>query len=95
MPANTLPPITRISASDAKRITMPLPIYGTIANFVKESSMETESTARKYLMTGIIAASFTTQCFDPAANRATRHEDLMIIYLDDALSRSKLPICRT
>jgi hypothetical protein len=36
MPANTLPAITRISASDAKRIIMPWPIYVTIPNFVKE-----------------------------------------------------------
>jgi hypothetical protein len=28
MPAKTLPPITRTSASDAKRVTMPYPIYG-------------------------------------------------------------------
>ncbi|HSE20176.1 MAG TPA: hypothetical protein VLB68_00920 [Pyrinomonadaceae bacterium] len=36
MPANTLPPITRISANDAKRIIMPSTIYVTIPNFVKE-----------------------------------------------------------
>ena len=36
MPAKTLPPITMIRASDAKRITMSSPIYGSFPTFVKE-----------------------------------------------------------
>jgi hypothetical protein len=37
MPANTPPPITKTSASDAKRVTMRQPIYGSKWTFVKES----------------------------------------------------------
>src|SRR6266550_8898777 len=36
MPAKTLPPITRTNVSDAKRITIALPIYGSHPTFVKE-----------------------------------------------------------
>src|SRR2546421_6599231 len=35
-PANTLPPITRTSANDAKRVIMPQAIYGSPPTFVKE-----------------------------------------------------------
>src|SRR6266480_546407 len=37
MPAKTLPPITRISANDAKRVIMPYSIYGNCLIFVKEA----------------------------------------------------------
>jgi hypothetical protein len=38
IPAKTLPPITSTNASDAKRVTMPHPIYGSHPTFVKECS---------------------------------------------------------
>jgi hypothetical protein len=37
MPAKTLPLITRINANDAKRVTMPSPIYGSQPTFVNAS----------------------------------------------------------
>jgi hypothetical protein len=40
MPLKTLPPITRISANDAKRSTMLSPIYGSPETFVKVASTQ-------------------------------------------------------